>query len=395
MNEPRTRTGGSRARVMIVAGEASGDLHGGNLVRAARARGLPIDFFGVGGSEMRDVGVEILVDTRQMETMGVELKKLGRIGRVFLRLRRILRESPPDAVVLIDYAEFNMALAGVAKRAGVKVVFYIAPQVWAWRRGRARKIAARTDRILSIIPFEPEFYASLGTRVDFVGHPLVDKVAPEADPASVAATLGVTDRAPKILLMPGSRRHEIDMVLPAMAGAAEILRGRYPNACFLLPLASTLDARTVQSRLPAGLPIHLVTKHRYAAMSLADVGLVTSGTATLEAALLGIPMAIVYRAPRFQFNLARPLLATRTYGLVNLIAGRRVCPELFQEDCRPEILAEHVIAMLEDSGTRDRVLAGLAEVRERLGHGGASDHAAQSLAEVLGLEPFTADGVRS
>lgn len=371
-------------RVLIVAGEASGDLHGGNLIRAAEALpGRPIRFFGVGGEEMRAAGAEILIDAAEMEAVGIPgPAKLRTIHAAFSRLKDVLARQRPDAVVLIDYAEFNMAFAKAAKRAGVKTIYYIAPQVWAWRRGRARKIARRTDRVLSIIPFEPEFYGDLGAAVEYVGHPLVDKVAPEVPPAQVESDLGLAGASPRVLLMPGSRAQEIERVLPPMAGAAEILASRYPEAAFVLPLASTADAGEVQRCLPAGLPVRLVRKNRYAAMALCDVGLVCSGTATLETALLGVPMAIAYKAPPLLWRL-RFILAVRTYGIVNLIAERPVCPELIQGDCTPERLAEEAVRLLEDAPRRSRAKEGLAEVRRRLGPGGASENAARALRRAL------------
>ena len=383
----------SRPRVLLVAGEASGDLHGADLVRALRARVPGVEVRGIGGARLRDAGMETLVDTTSVSTMGfLELgERLGAVLRAYRTMRRLIRDQRPDLLVLIDFPEFNLALATVARRSGVPVLYYISPQVWAWRRGRVRKIARRVDRLAVVFPFEPALYAGTSARAEFVGHPLLDRVRPTRSRAETIARHGLDPAKRIVALLPGSRRKEMQFILPAMADAAARLVTRGDCQC-VLALADTLSQADIAASMQGRpLPANVISGDTYDIVHASDVVLVASGTATLETALLERPMVIVYRVAPLTFALARLLVRVPFIGMPNLIAERQIVPELLQEDATGARIAAEAARFLDDPGLHGATTAALAGVRTRLGDGGAADKTAAIAAEMLGVRGGEAD----
>ena len=371
--------------VLLVAGEASGDMHGADLVAALRRRLPDVRVRGIGGAGLRAQGMETLIDTTAVSTMGlVEAReRLGAVWRAYRTMRRLVTHARPDLLILIDFAEFNLALAGVAHRHGVKVLYYISPQVWAWRRGRVRKIARRVDRLAVVFPFEPPLYGGTRVRADFVGHPLLDRVRPTRDRAATFAAHGLDPAKRLIALLPGSRPKEMHLLLPAMAEAAARLAAR-GDCQAVLVLADTLSPADIAvSMRGAALPIPVVSGDGYNLVHASDAVLVASGTATLETALLERPMVIVYRTAPLTYWLARRLVSVPFIGMPNLIAGRQVVPELLQDDATADRMTAEVTRFLDDPAYAAATTAALAELRPALGGGGAAERAAAIAAEML------------
>lgn len=378
-------------RVMLVAGEASGDVHGADFLRALRRRIPDVAVFGVGGEHLREGGMQTLADAAEVATVGVVegARSLGTLLRLYRELVRRLRTDPPDLCVLIDFPEFNLRLAARAKAAGVPVLYYIGPQVWAWRRGRVRKIARRVDRLAVVFPFEPDLYAGRTAGVEFVGHPLLDRVAVTRGRDETLAAHGLDPQRRTVLLLPGSRAKEIEYILPSMLAAVRDLAGKSPEIQFALALAHTvsrthLEAMVYAAQLPVPVPVIPGDAHNL--IAAADVALVASGTATLECALLERPMVIVYRLSPLTYGLARMLVRGVSHvGMPNIVAGREVVPELLQGRATGANIAAAARSILDDPARRDRMIADLRDVRRRLGRGGAADRAAAIAAEMLGV----------
>ncbi len=373
------------SRVMLVAGEASGDLHAAGLVAAMRRRAPGIQIWGIAGGEARSQGMVTAVDIAEIATFGLtEVAEKGRaLWRSYRMLRREIYERPPRLLVLIDFPEFNLALAAVAKRRGVPVFYYVSPQVWAWRRGRVRKILRRVDRLAVLFPFEPAAYGN-APKVVFVGHPLLDRVRATASREETLARHGLDAAKRLVVLLPGSRRREIERLLPEMAGAAERLARRRPLE-FAVVLAPTLP-RTLAESLTAGcgVPLPLVESDAYNLIAAADLVLTASGTATLEVALLERPMVIMYRASPLTFAVARALVDVPWIGMPNLIAGRAIVPELIQGRARAAEIAREAEAILSDPARTRVMQADLAAVRASLGSGGAAERAAGLALALMG-----------
>ena len=391
------------ARVLIIAGEASGDLYGGLLMRAMAPAGAPapatsaaeegpVRFTGVGGPSMRAEGLEPLGDASVLGVTGV-FEVAARFGSIWRAWRRVMGalESPtekPDLAILIDYPDFNLRVAARARRAGVPVLYFISPQVWAWRRGRVRRMKATVDRMLVILPFEEALYREAGVPVSFVGHPLLDLVHPSRTRPQEIARLGLDPGRPLVALLPGSRRNEITALLPPLLEAVAILRAEFRDLQAMLLVAPTTSLAEMEARLrrlTAGAPPPLlVSDDRYDAVAASDLALVASGTATLETALLGVPMVIVYRMQALSFALARRLSDLKQIGMPNLIASRPVVPELVQDRCRGEVIAAEARAILTDPGRITRMRADLLEVRGRLGSPGAIGRVARVAWDMIG-----------
>jgi len=348
---------------------------------------------------MMGAGLEPLGDAGSLGVTGLfeVVSKLPAIWGVFRRACDVLHstEDRPDLVLLIDYPDFNLRLAKKAKRAGVPVVYFVSPQVWAWRRGRVRQIAANVDRMLVILPFEEEFYRRSGVPVEFVGHPLVDLVRATRSREQTLAPLGLDPRRPTVALLPGSRHNEIDAHLGPMVGAATLLREEFLDLQFLLPIAPTVDPAEMRQRLltlgPERLGIVMLTEGRYDALAACDAAVVASGTATLETALLEVPMVVVYRMNPLTFMLARLASSVPHIGMPNLIVGRRVVPELVQGACRAERIAAELRRILTDPGVSGEMRSSLKEVRARLGAPGAIDKAARASWGMIALRREAAE----
>ena len=371
----------ARRKVLLVAGEASGDLHGAMLVRAMQQRDPSLEIWGVGGERLREAGMHVLVDTAAVATMGfVEtFGTLGRLLSTYRRLKRFMIEERPALLVLIDYPEFNLFLAKRARTLGIPVFYFIGPQVWAWRRGRVRKIARRVNRLGVVFPFEPTLYNNGHDLARFVGHPLLDAVHPTRTREETLARYHLDPTRPVLALLPGSRQKEVLHLLPPAIEAARRLTAEGWQV--VLPLAHTLTRRDLEDALGGPWPAVAVVEHdTYNVIHAADVVLVASGTATLEAALLGRPMVIMYRVAPLTFALARLMVRVDNIGMPNIILGRKVFPELIQRD----VTCDKLVAAVRDVAARRAELsAALAEVRSKLGEPGAAERAAGLALELL------------
>lgn len=373
--------------LMLVAGEASGDLHGATLSRALQRQGPGWRLVGMGGPRMAEAGVRLLADTVSHAVVGAgeALSRLPRLFRAFTLLRREVKAQRPRALVLIDFPEFNLRLARVAKRLQIPVVYFIPPQVWAWRRRRARLLARFTTEILAVFPFEPGIYEAAGARVEFVGHPLLDVLPKSLSREDARSTLGAPPDATLIGLLPGSRREEVGRLLPPMAEAARRIREAIPQARFLVAPATSVDPVLVE-RLLRNAPLELarVRGRTYEVMAAADLLLVASGTATLEAALIGTPMVVCYRVSRLSELIARLLVRIPWVSLANIVSGRAVVPELLQDNATGARLAEEAVGLLRNpEGLRAQRLA-FAKLKGTLGTPGVGERAARRILEVAG-----------
>ena len=369
----------------MVAGEASGDLHGANLVRAIRELSPRAEFCGIGGGKMGEAGVEILVHSSEMAVVGLTevFSRVRVIARAYRRLRSLLKSQRPDLLILIDYPDFNLLLAGAAKKFGVPVLYYISPQVWAWRAGRVKKISKRVDRMAVILPFEQDFYRARGMEVDYVGHPLLDAFPAKPSREEALRSLDLDPNGPVLGILPGSRREEVTRLLPVMLKAAEILSARHPGLRCFLPLADTIPLELVQGITKScPLPVRIV-KDMARVLSASDIVVVASGTATLEAALMQAPMVVVYRLSPMTYRLGKMMAQVPYISLVNLIAGDRVVPELIQDDATPGRIAEEAESILAPGPRREMMVKGLIGVRESLGGGPASVRTAEIALEMM------------
>ncbi|MCZ6490438.1 MAG: lipid-A-disaccharide synthase [Acidobacteria bacterium] len=354
--------------IFISAGEASGDMYGALLIQALRERLGEVHFYGCGGAKMKAAGCETLVEAHQITMVGLAevLPGLPRVWKAFRLLRRTLRKRRPALAVLIDFPDFNLRLAKRFKRAGVPVLYFVAPQVWAWRRGRLALLREFVDRLLCIFPFEEKFFQKAGVAAEFVGHPLAGRVAPAMTAPEFRNRWGIPEKPPLIALLPGSRRKEISLNLPPLL---EMVRSMSQQGehCFVLPAAATVAGDLLRARVEnSGLPIVVVEDCTYDAVAHASVAVVASGTATIETALLGTPMVVVYKVTPATWWLGRKLVQTPFYSMVNLVADEPIVPELIQDRFQPELVASHVRRLLEDPAARDRMRLAFRQVAARL-----------------------------
>jgi lipid-A-disaccharide synthase len=370
--------------IVVVAGEASGDLHGATLARALGTLAPELSLAGLGGARMAAAGVQLVERIDRLAVVGgtEAVRRLPALWRTLRALRGRLRQRPPSALVLIDFPEFNFRLARAARHLGVPVVYFVPPQLWAWRQGRVRAMARDVSRVLAVFPFEVALYHEAGVPVEFVGHPILD-VLPPIDRAAAREDLA----GPAVRLvgvLPGSRLEEIDRHLPLLLAAAGRIAARLPGTCFVLALAPTVPAPTVAAAVHAatrdGLRIQVVSDQTYRVMAAADLLLVASGTATLEAACYGTPMVVLYRLSRVSYAIARRLVRGVAHiSLPNILVGRGVVPELIQDAATPEALARAALVLLADDAARAAQRAGLLEARAQLGEPGAGLRAAQAV----------------
>jgi len=378
--------------ILLSAGEASGDLHGATLCRALAELHPGVRLGGMGGPRMAAAGMDVTADVSRHAVVGTS-EAVGRIPglyRAYRMLKARLAEERPRALVVIDFPEFNLMLARAARRAGVPVVYFIPPQLWAWRRGRIRQMARRVDRVLAVLPFEEELYREAGIAVDFVGHPLLDVLPLELDRAEARRRLDVDPGEGMIGLLPGSRREEVSRLLAPMLVAAKRLAAAGVARRFALGLAPTVDgalvARMVKTAFAEGGPrVDVVAARAYEVMAASDVVLLSSGTATLETALLGAPMVVCYRVSRLTEAVVRMMVRVKWCSLPNLIAGRAVVPEVLQDDLSGQRLAAEALRLLEDPVAATAQRAAFKEVRARLGEPGVGIRAARAVLHTAGL----------
>jgi lipid-A-disaccharide synthase len=370
-------------RILIITGEASGDLHGANLAKALKARDPQVSLAGIGGRAMEAAGVRLVEEMGRFDVIGmVGPFALVSIIRRLITMRRLFRSQQWDTVVFIDHPGLNLRLAYFAKAAGLRVVYYIAPQIWAWAPWRIRWIKQRVDHVLVILPFEKPIYDEAGVRCTFVGHPILDAVADRYDRRALRGRFGLSDDERVIALLPGSRAHEVQVLLPILIEAVEKLARREPTTKFVLAQASSIHDNLLQPLLERSpVPIALVKEQAAEVMALSDLVLVASGTATLQAAVVGTPMVLFYRTTALTFWAAtfvhRVLIRVKWIGLVNLVAGRTVVPELILSAATGQRLYEEALRILDDRPTYDEMKRDLAEVRAALGEPGASVRAAE------------------
>jgi lipid-A-disaccharide synthase len=372
--------------ILIVAAEASADLHAARALEEFMRLRPGVRAFGVGGPRLRAAGLEALYPAEDLNVMGLAevLPKIPRILAVLRGLRRAAEERRPRVALLVDSPDFNLRLARHLKRLGVKVVYYVSPMIWAWRRGRARRIARVVDRMLCILPFEERFYEGTGVSARFVGHPFAERALP-GDVASYRTALGLPSGRTIVALLPGSRRSEIARILPPMLEAAERIRALHPVVQFVIPVALTLSEESLRPALArhSGLDVRLFAGRADESVGACDAALVKSGTSTLETALMNRPMVVVYKMAWITYWIARLLVRMSHFALVNILAGRTVVPELLQQEASPARMAAEIERLLSDPGARRAQLEGLAEVRRSLGEPGAARRVAEEIAGAL------------
>jgi len=381
-------------KMFIVAGDPSGDLHGANLVNALKEMSSQIEIYGLGGERMEKAGVVLLDKLTDLAIVGFSeaIINIVALRRIYRKAKEFLRNEKPDIIVLIDYPGFNLRLASLAKRLKIPLIYYIGPQIWAWRRGRIKDIAELVNKMLVIFPFEEETYREAGVDVSFVGHPLLDTIQPTKSKEEVYLKYGLDPDFPIIGLMPGSRKQEIERLLSIMLEASrKIAKNR--KAQFVLPLASNIPMSYIKERITefekdrlnrtkeSPLPILVVRDEDYNIRRVMTLALVASGTATLENACLGIPMIIIYKVSFFSYLLARLLIRIPIIGLANIVAGKRVVPEFIQRKARSEDIAKVACHWLSNPGIMKEIKKELEKVRERLGTPGASKRVAKIILE--------------
>lgn len=363
-----------RKCIMIIAGEASGDLHGAKLVRALHAKNNAFFFCGIGGRHLSDAGVKICMDASKLSVVGITeaFSKLPKLYKSSRLVKKLLTYLSPDLLILIDFPDFNLNIAASAKNLGIPVLYYISPQIWAWRKGRVEKIRRRVDHMAVILPFEEQFYRDHGVPATFVGHPLLDMhVCPDDKPAPFC------DGDPRVVgFFPGSRDREVSRHLPLMIRAARILVQQWKGLRFIVSMAPSVRKKQVEDILDkhrGSLDIEPSADCVEEIFEKTCLAVAASGTVTLEAALSGTPLVIIYRVSPISYWLGRALIRVRHIGLVNLIADRQIVPELIQADASPENIAAAVSGILGSEPNRERIRKELSRVREMLGGPGASE----------------------
>jgi len=364
----------------LIAGERSGDLHGANLIKAIRSYDSPATFRAYGGEQMEAAGAVLVRHYREMAFMGFleVVKNLGTIRRIMRECQADLLANRPDVLILIDYAGFNLRMARFARKHGIRVFYYISPKVWAWNQRRALKIKATVDKLFTILPFETEFFAKYDYQVEYVGNPLLDALADFQPNPSFRQQLGI-DARPVIALLPGSRHQEITSILPLMLRVVD----RFPGYQFVVVTVSNLPVSLYDALLADYPGVLRVDDAAYDLLHLSTAALVTSGTATLETALLNIPQVVCYRTTGISYAIAKNLIAVPFISLVNLIANREVVKELIQNDLTPDQITTELHCILPGQEGRLTVLSGYADVQEKMGTPGASERAGRLMVEAL------------
>lgn len=372
------------ARILIVTGEASGDLHGANLAKALRAKDPQVSLAGIGGAAMEAAGVRLISKMGQFDVMGmVGPLALLAIFRRFFFMRRLFRSEPWDAVIFVDNPGLNLRYAYFAKGAGLRVFYYIAPQIWAWGPWRVYWAKRRVDHMLVILPFEKPLWDKAGVPCTFVGHPILDAVAGLHDRSELRSKLGLSVDEQVVALLPGSRSHEVQVLLPILLSAAEKLAQHKPGTKFLLAQASTIQDNLLQAFLEGNrVPITVMKEQTSEVLAVSDFALVKSGTAILQAAVVGTPMVLLYQISALEWWIASFFKRVKWIGLVNLVAGRSVVPELVQHEATGQRLYEEALRILEDPIAYADMKRSLAEVRDTLGAPGASARAAEKVLAV-------------
>lgn len=378
--------------IFIISGEESGDIHGAELIKELKKLKPGLRIGGIGGVRMREEGLEGL-DSRELAVVGIVevFEKLFVILNAFKEIKSRLEADRPDCVVLIDFPDFNLRVARAAKKLGIPVVYYISPQVWAWRKGRVRTIARLVDKMLVVFPFEVPLYEEAGVDVDYVGHPLVGRTRCELTREEARKELGLPSEDKVVALLPGSRTGEVSRMLPVLLEAAELVStdlGRSNiGVRFVIPAAASIDNTVLDSYIKkAKVEISVVRGRMYTALRASDAAAVTSGTATLETALIGTPMVILYKMAQMSYRIGKTLIGVQHIGLPNIVAGRSIVPELIQKEASPEKTARHLITILRDGKVKHAMIDGFKEIRAKLGTGGAAAKAAAAIIKIIDKE---------
>ena len=367
------------ARILISAGEASGDIHAAAVTRELKKIAPETEVFGMGGDCLREAGGEVLFDIKEHGVMGFAeiVCKLPALFKLKKAFAKVMEERKPDCLVVVDYPGFNMRLAKLAKAKGIPVVSYISPSAWAWHKSRAKSVAQIVNKVAAIFPFEYEVYKNAGADTEFVGHPLVDIVKPHLSKEAAWKKAGKNADRDLILLLPGSRLMEIQKMLPTMLQAAKLILKKRPDTDFTMPRAKTIPLKMLEDMVKAaGVPVKIIEGDNYDVMFSADLALATSGTVTLEAALCGLGSVIVYKTSPITAFIARRVINIPNIGLPNIVAGKRILPELLQEEFTPERLQQEALALLEPE-RNTQMKKDLAYVSERLGEPGAVHRVAE------------------
>jgi lipid-A-disaccharide synthase len=369
-------------RVMIIAGEASGDLHGAGVVRELKRLSPAVDVYGVGGDKMKREGMEIIYHIHELGFMGFMevLKHLPFIKTMEYTLEQIVKFKKPDVLILIDYPGFNLRFARIAKRYGVKIVYYISPQVWAWHRSRVKKIRSFVDKMLVIFPFEADFYRAEGIDAEFVGHPLLEVLESKLDRKNFCKRFSLDEKKPIIALLPGSRKQEIDYIFPEMLSAARMI-SLQNNAQIVVGVAPTLEEEYFRTLYNLK-DIHFIKGLTYEVMANADFAFVTSGTATLETAWFKTPMFVVYKTSWLTYVIGRVLVQVKNIGLVNIVAGKMIAPEFIQHKASAKNMAKQAMRLLNDEQRLADLKAKLSDVKVLLGTVGASQRVAERVLQM-------------
>lgn len=372
-------------RLLLSCGEPSGDLYAGALVRQVRALSPGADVFGQGGPEFAAAGGRVIEDYGHLSVTGLT-EAIAKIPESLATIRRLTaaaREARPHALVVIDFADFNLRLAPAVHKLGIPVIFYVSPQIWAWRPGRIKAIRKAATRVLVIFPFEQAIYEKAGVPVEFVGHPLVDLIAVRESRDALLTRVGLDPARPVFALLPGSRTNEVHRILPVMIEAAPLIRASVPDVQFVIARAPGL-ADALFAGIGAAGRVALVEGDTDSVLAAADLAITASGTATVQTALHGTPMVVVYKLSPLTYTVGRPLVKLDTFAMVNLIAGERIVPELIQDACTPQSIAAESISLLTNDARREAMRQGMRTVRERLGGPGASRRAAEAIIRTVG-----------
>jgi lipid-A-disaccharide synthase len=378
---PTSREG---RRILVSCGEPSGDLYGAELVNRLRPLVRDLEVFGLGGDRLAAEGAHLVAHVRDLAVVGLleVVAHLRRLRGIFHELLEQVDRLRPELAVLVDYPDFNLRLARELRKRGVRVVYYVSPQLWAWRGGRIRTVRATVARMLVIFPFEEALYRRAGVPVSFVGHPLIDSVRPEPDPSAYLTALRLDPQRPVVAVLPGSRPQEVLHNLPPLVGGIAQIAAARPDVQFVLAAAPSLPLSLFEGAV-GDRPVQLVHGQTQSIVGASTLALVASGTATVETALVGTPMVVVYRVAPLTYLLGRPFVRVRRFAMVNLIAEEAVVPELIQADFTPDRVAEEALLLLGDPERRRRMRDHLGEVKRRLGGPGASLRAAEAVASEL------------
>jgi lipid-A-disaccharide synthase len=373
-------------KILLVAGEVSGDLHGSHLVEAIQRIEPEVQFSGVGGEGLERRGVKLLYPAHSLSVVGITevFVKLRTILKALRGLKRSLQREKPDLVILIDFPEFNLRLAKIARRRGIPILYYISPQVWAWRPKRIRLIAQLVRKMVVLFPFEVPLYEAAGVDVEWVGHPLLDIVKPTLPKEKAFQQFGLDPKQRTIGLLPGSRSHEVERLLPPLLASAHLLQKEIPDLQFVIPLAPGLPKTILSSRMKnISVPVKVVEGFTYDVMNLSDLLITASGTATLEGAILGKPMIIIYKVSFPSYWIGRAVIRVDHIGLVNLVAEKEIAPELIQKDVHPQRIADEALRILRDPILSRKMSESMGEVCQKLGKPGAAQRAARIVTSLL------------